>query len=146
MKSIETFADAVKLIDKQVSLVKTFGFDSYAQKHVDKLKQYITKNIIERNKVVCTNDRIGGKTWHINGKPHREDGPAAIDQDGNKYWYINGKRHRKDGPAIEYADGTKEWWLNGIAINPEEIIGNKYMEQKYPELIKSMIASQVHEK
>ena len=26
---------------------------------------------------------------------------------------INGKRHREDGPALEFADGTKEWYLNG---------------------------------
>ena len=33
--------------------------------------------------------------------------------DGSKYWYLNGKRHREDGPAIEYADGSKYWCLNG---------------------------------
>jgi hypothetical protein len=29
---------------------------------------------------------------------------------------INGKLHREDGPAIEYAYGRKEWYLNGINI------------------------------
>ena len=32
---------------------------------------------------------------------------------GGKYWYLNGKLHRENGPAVEYADGTEEWWLNG---------------------------------
>jgi hypothetical protein len=32
---------------------------------------------------------------------------------GTKYWYLNGKRHREDGPAVEWADGTKCWYLNG---------------------------------
>ena len=32
---------------------------------------------------------------------------------GHKEWYLNGKLHREDGPAVEYADGTKSWYLNG---------------------------------
>jgi len=39
-----------------------------------------------------------------------------IDRYGDKYWYLNGKRHRENGPAIEieFADGYKSWWyLNG---------------------------------
>jgi hypothetical protein len=53
------------------------------------------------------------KKWRVNGKFHREDGPAVIRANGNKEWWVNGKRHREDGPAIERANGTKEWWLNG---------------------------------
>ena len=55
----------------------------------------------------------GAKEWFLNGKPHREDGPAIESASGTKYWYLNGKRHREDGPAIEYADGTKIWYRNG---------------------------------
>ena len=33
--------------------------------------------------------------------------------DGSKYWYLNGKLHREDGPAVEHADGDKSWWLDG---------------------------------
>ena len=58
-------------------------------------------------------DTDGDKYWYLNGKPHREDGPAYEGSNGNKAWYLNGKRHREDGPAIEYASGTKEWYLNG---------------------------------
>ena len=32
---------------------------------------------------------------------------------GDKYWYLNGKLHREDGPAVEYANGSKFWYLNG---------------------------------
>ena len=32
-------------------------------------------------------------------------------------WYLNGKRHREDGPANEWADGTKSWWVNGNLID-----------------------------
>ena len=38
---------------------------------------------------------------------------VKVDTDGNKHWFLNGKLHREDGPAVEYADGTKEWYLNG---------------------------------
>ena len=31
--------------------------------------------------------------------------------DGAKQWFLNGKYHREDGPAIEYTDGTKYWFL-----------------------------------
>ena len=54
----------------------------------------------------------GDKFWWLNGKLHREDGPAYEGASGNKSWYLNGKLHREDGPAIEYASGTKFWCLN----------------------------------
>jgi hypothetical protein len=55
----------------------------------------------------------GNKTWWLNGKLHREDGPAVECADGHKSWYLKGKRHREDGPAIEWAEGIKQWYLNG---------------------------------
>ena len=33
---------------------------------------------------------------------------------GNKYWYLNGRLHREGGPAIEYANGTKKWFYQDI--------------------------------
>jgi hypothetical protein len=50
--------------------------------------------------------------WYLNGKLHREDGPAVEGFDGTKEWWLNGRRHREGGPAVEYSDGTKEWWIN----------------------------------
>jgi len=55
----------------------------------------------------------GTKHWYLNGKRHREDGPAVESANGDKYWFLNDKRHREDGPAVEFADGNKEWHLNG---------------------------------
>jgi antitoxin component YwqK of YwqJK toxin-antitoxin module len=55
----------------------------------------------------------GTKEWFLNGKRHREDGPAVEWSDGSKHWYLNGKLHREDGPAVEWSDGSKEWHLNG---------------------------------
>ena len=55
----------------------------------------------------------GNKEWYLNGKLHREDGPAVEWANGNKSWYLNGKLHREDGPAVEWANGYKKWYLNG---------------------------------
>ena len=54
------------------------------------------------------------KEWYLNGKLHREDGPAIEELDGHKEWWISGKLHREDGPAIERPDGSEEWWKNGM--------------------------------
>ena len=62
----------------------------------------------------------GSKFWYLNGKCHREDGPAIEYSSGNKFWYLNGKCHREDGPAIEYADGHKVWYLNDEKVTEEE--------------------------
>ena len=58
-------------------------------------------------------NRNGTKRWYLNGKYHREDGPAVEFANGTKEWYLNGELHRINGPAIEKANGTKAWWLNG---------------------------------
>ena len=64
----------------------------------------------------------GHKEWHLNGKLHREDGPAVEYASGDKEWYLNDKLHREDGPAVEWANGTKEWWLNDEEVDPETIV------------------------
>jgi hypothetical protein len=55
----------------------------------------------------------GRQEWLLNGKHHREDGPAIIFPDGFQSWWLNDKRHREDGPAVIYPNGTKKWYLNG---------------------------------
>ena len=37
----------------------------------------------------------------------------VIRPDGTKVWYLNGKWHREDGPAYEGHTGYKAWYLNG---------------------------------
>ena len=64
----------------------------------------------------------GTKEWWLNGERHREDGPAYENPDGHKAWWLNGKLHREDGPAAEYPDGTKKWCLNGEKIHPETLV------------------------
>lgn len=56
----------------------------------------------------------GTKMWYLNGKLHRENDLPAIEySDGYKVWCLNGLRHRKTGPAVEWADGRKEWYYCG---------------------------------
>jgi len=37
----------------------------------------------------------------------------TVDRDGTKRWKLNGKRHREDGPAVEFTGGYKAWYLHG---------------------------------
>jgi len=62
----------------------------------------------------------GSKEWYLNGKRHREDGPAMEFPNGDKFWYLNGKLHRECGAAIEWDSGDKNWWLNGEEVTEEE--------------------------
>ena len=39
-----------------------------------------------------------------------------IDSNGSKIWYLNGKKHRENGPAIIYPDGIKFWYKYGELI------------------------------
>ena len=71
-----------------------------------------TKLDIWDKQVFCVNC-YGHKYWFLNGKCHRENGPAVEHPNGDKFWYVNGSCHRANGPAIEYADGYKSWRLNG---------------------------------
>jgi hypothetical protein len=60
-----------------------------------------------------TTDEYGIIRYRLNGKHHREDGPAIIYADGSQEWYLNGEHHRLDGPAIIWPSGTQEWYRNG---------------------------------
>ena len=64
----------------------------------------------------------GTKCWYLNSKRHREDGPAIELADGSKFWYLNNQLHREDGPAIEYEDGDKEWWVHGEEVTEEDVM------------------------
>jgi hypothetical protein len=65
----------------------------------------------------------GTKEWYRNGRQHREDGPAFESASGKyKGWWINGQRHREDGPAIKCTDGYKEWRINGIEYTEQEFL------------------------
>lgn len=74
------------------------------------------------------------KEWYLDGKLHREDGPAIEKYDGTKSWWLNGKLHREDGPAYEGKNGIKEWWLNGVEVTEKDVMGPKAKELTVSEI------------
>jgi antitoxin component YwqK of YwqJK toxin-antitoxin module len=74
------------------------------------------------------------ESYWLNGKRHREDGPARQGwyENGTKQreiYYLNGKYHREDGPAYQswYENGTKDsdsdsYWLNDTLYSKEDYI------------------------
>ena len=42
---------------------------------------------------------------------------VEVNLTGTKKWFLNGKLHREDGPAIEYSTGTKKWYLNDKSMS-----------------------------
>ena len=81
-------------------------------------KSWLINGKLHREDGPAIENANGDKHWFINGNCHREDGPAIENANGSKFWYLNGKLHREDGPAIEYADGSKEWRLNDESYTP----------------------------
>jgi hypothetical protein len=82
----------------------------------------------------------GNKFWLLNGKLHREDGPAVEWADGYKSWWLNGKRHREDGPAVEWVDGSKFWYLKGTYMTEEghKAAMNPTVEMTMEEICKAL--------
>jgi len=42
-------------------------------------------------------------------------------KDGERVWTLNGKKHRDDGPAVEGFFGHVEYWLNGVQVSKKDI-------------------------
>ena len=74
------------------------------------------------NKPECKIYPNGDKSWFLNDKLHREDGPAVEWANGDKQWCLNDKLHREDGPAVELTSGDKQWFLNDEIVHPETIV------------------------
>ena len=85
-------------------------------------------------------DYIGTRRWSLNGKLHREDGPAVEYASGDKFWYLNGRCHREDGPAVERPNGYKSWYINDEQYTEEEYYSklNPAKELTMKELVKEL--------
>ena len=86
----------------------------------DGYKEWWLNGKLHREDGPAIEDSDGNKYWYLNGQLHREDGPAIEDSDGSKSWYKHGNLHREDGPAVEFFNGDKEWFLNGQRLTKEE--------------------------
>lgn len=74
---------------------------------------------------------VTDEMWTLgDGAYHRLDGPAFISStdgvvDYQSYW-VNGKRHREDGPAIWYnpegrlSKRPSRWYLDDVQLTQEE--------------------------
>ena len=51
-------------------------------------------------------------------KLHKIDGPAKVWPNGDKSWWVNGKYCRLDGPGYLSADNSKkEYWIDGLNVS-----------------------------
>jgi hypothetical protein len=84
------------------------------------------------NKSILDNSNSNVKIFRLDGKLHREDGPAIEWKDGRIEWFLFGKLHRVDGPAVISSDGEyKGWFLNGYVYSKEEWFSKLTPEQQY---------------
>ena len=68
-----------------------------------------------------------GTFYYVNGKPHREDGPAFEYTTGVKQWYYNNLWHRLDGPALILANGYTSYYIYGVPYSKEEYEVEAYL-------------------
>ena len=98
---------------------------------IEDLKKFVEEHEKPKQPVKTTRyyddekTRIECEKWELDGKLHREDGPAFTDYFGNgkicnNFYYIHGKLHREDGPAkIQYQYHTngkiqrESYFING---------------------------------
>ena len=66
----------------------------------------------------------GTREWHLNGKYHREDGPAVEFTNGTKYWYLNDKQYSEADWKLEVAKLNKQ--SDPCDGKEVEIDGKKY--------------------
>ena len=60
----------------------------------------------------------GTQRWCLNGRVHREGGPAEIEPSGAQIWQRHGKWHREDGPAyigpeVCSVPAWEDWYIDG---------------------------------
>ena len=94
----------------------------YIVKVFDNRTEWFLNGKLHREDGPAIENTNGDKQWIKNGFLHREDGPAMEFAAGSKYWYKNGNYHREDGPACEYADGDKRWYLEGVKFTEKEFL------------------------
>jgi len=51
--------------------------------------------------------------WFLDGRLHREDGPAVIILTGKYIWSKKGIRYRPENPFLTSIISFEEWYLNG---------------------------------
>jgi len=76
----------------------------------------------------CKINSLGDTEWYVDGRYHREDGPAYEGANGVKVWWVHGQQHRLDGPAIDCQYGNGYWFINNISLPIRDV--NTWMEEQ----------------
>lgn len=73
--------------------------------------------VIDKYKVKVS--RCGNSFKYLNGRLHSRssDVPAVEYLNSYRAWWLNGKRHREGGPAVIYSDGAESWWIFGLPVS-----------------------------
>jgi hypothetical protein len=89
---------------------------------------FVIKAMTNPKRAYYKNSHLKYKEWVINGKFHRETGPAYITYYKNgqvetETWFLNGAWHRLDGPAYIRYDKNGQvknevWWLFNKQVEP----------------------------
>ncbi len=93
----------------------------------------------------CHVNKEGVKHYYLDGKLHRENGPAIEYPDNSPWWFINDEFRPEDEISLEQNTSSKFWYLNGQRIDPKKAIEDFNLRQKYPELIASILIHLVHD-
>lgn len=97
--------------------------------NADGIKEWTLNGKYHREDGPAIERPSGYKAWCINGKLHREGGGPSVEYpNGAKLWHFNGKRHRLDGPAVKSPDGAKLWYIDGNLIYSNEFLLEYYHE------------------
>lgn len=59
----------------------------------------------------------GTVSWLLDGRLHRDDGPALEWFNGTCEWWWHGNRHRVGGPVVMWPTGTMQWWISGVQVS-----------------------------
>ncbi len=78
-----------------------------------------TRTVIEDGKEYEVEFVTDAQCWCLNGKWHREKGPAIIHKNRRMAWYQNNLCHRLDGPGQIWPGGEKYWYINDIGITEQ---------------------------
>lgn len=83
----------------------------------------------------------GGRSWFLDGKLHRTDGPAEEYGDGVKLWLQHGRCRNIHGPAMLYSDGKVRYYINGQFMSYDTwlIEREPLLEEELREEIKDMV-------
>jgi hypothetical protein len=113
---LDSVLPCFRLTPKEIALIK---YKIYKFRLTVTKTMYDTKYSIEgklhREDGPAVEYSSGSTEWYFNGLLHREyDLPAIEYIEIIKKWYMHDKLHRIGGPAIERANGDKEWYIQGM--------------------------------